>query len=120
MLTDPLAVAASSPNPAYSYVRIKSDGYGSEYLDVATKTSMIINHERGKSNDRHYLKLSVPKDAVNPYTSQTQRQILVASLSVTVPSFGFTETEVVNFVKQMLDTLADADFTVTKFVEFQS
>lgn len=120
MLSDPLAVAASAPNPAYSYLRVKTDGYGAEYKDVASGTTLVINHEKSAKGDRHYLKISVPKDAVNPYTGLTTRQTMTASLTITMPPYGFTETEGVNFIKQMIDTLNDSDFTSARFLQFQS
>ncbi len=120
MLSDPLAVAAAAPNPAYNFSVIKSDGYGSERKDAASGLTMVINHENGKTGHRHYVKLSNTKDATNPYSMQVQKQTVVASISISVPNFGFTEADVVNHVKALLDTLADADFSVVKLLQFQS
>lgn len=120
MLADPLVVAASAPNPAYSFAAIKIDGYGSERRDTATGLNLIINHEKGKSGDRHYVKISSVKDAVNPYTGLTQKQTATVSLSVTVPPYGFTETDMINLIKSLLDTVADSDFTTTRLLQFQS
>lgn len=120
MLADPLVVAASAPNPAYSFAAIKIDGYGSERRDTGTGLTLIINHEKGKSGDRHYVKVSSTKDAVNPYTGLNQKQSASVSLSVSVPPFGYTETDMVNMIKSLLDTLADSDFTTVRLLQFQS
>jgi len=120
MLVDPIPVAASSPNPAYSFAVIRSDGYGTERRDTATGLLLTINHNTGKSGDRHYVKLTSGVDAVNPYTGLTQRQTASVSLSISVPPFGFTETAMVNLIKALLDTVADGDVTTTKLLQFQS
>lgn len=120
MLLDPLAVAASAPNPAYSFAVIRSDGYGSERRDVATGTLMTINHEKSQKGDRHYLKFTLSKDAVNPYSGLTTRQTLTGSMTINVPAYGFTESEAVNFIKMMQDVLNDADFTSARWLQFQS
>jgi len=120
MLLDPLPIAASAPNPAYSFAIVKTDGYGTERRDSSTGLMLTITHSKGKSGDRHYVKVASTVDAVNPYTGLTQRQTATVSLSVSVPSFGFTETAMVNLIKALTDTLADADFTATKLLQFQS
>lgn len=120
MLIDPLPIAASAPNPAYSFAVVRSDGYGSERRDTSTGQILVINHSSDKNGARHYLNMKLGKDAVNPYTGLTSRQTASVSISVTVPAFGFSETDMVNLIKSTLDTLADADFTTTKFLQFQS
>lgn len=120
MLSDPLAVAASAPNPAFNFVLIKNDGYGSERYDSGTGYTLTINHTRGKSNTRHYVKLDKTVDATNPYTGNVAKQTCAVSLSVSVPAYGFDETAVVNQIKALLDTLNDADFTSARFIQFQS
>jgi len=120
VIVDPLPVAASSPNPAYSFSVIKTDGYGSERRDTTTGLILVINHDRGTKADRHYVNLKLTKDATNPYTGVVSKQTMTASLSVAVPSFGFTETEAVNHIKALMDTIADSDFTTLKLLQFQS
>lgn len=41
-----------------AYAMIRTDGYGSERRDPDTGETLIINHTRSKSGDRHYLKVS--------------------------------------------------------------
>jgi hypothetical protein len=120
VLVDPLPIAASSPNPAYNFYVIKSDGYGSERRDTTTGLILQIKHDRGTKNDRHYVNLSLTKDATNPYIGVVSKQTITASIAVNVPSFGYTETEAVNHIKALLDTLSDADFSTTKLLQFQS
>lgn len=120
MLLDPLPIAASAPNPAYSFAVIRTDGYGTERRDSATGTELVINHTKAKAGDRHYVKVTSKKDAVNPYSGLTTRQVATVSLAVSVPPYGFSETEMVNLIKALMDTIADADFTTTKLLQFQS
>jgi hypothetical protein len=120
MLVDPIPVTASAPNPAYSFAVIKSDGYGSERRDTSTGQHLIFNHTTGKTGDRHYMKMSLGVDAVNPYTGLTQRQTATVSLSISTPPFGFTESAMVNFVKSFTDTLANSNVTVQRVLQFQS
>jgi len=120
MLIDPIPVAASAPNPAYSWAITKMDSYGTVRRDTSTGNLLTINHSTNKNGDRHYVKLTSSVDAVNPYTSLTQRQTATVSLSIAVPPFGFTETAMVNLIKALLDTIADSDVTTTKLLQFQS
>jgi len=121
MLVDPIPVAASAPNPAYSFAITKMDGYGSERRDTATGLTLTITHQkRGANGDRHYIKLTSSLDAVNPYSGLTQRQVATVSMSITVPSFGFSEASMVNLMKALQDTLADSDVTAVKILQFQS
>jgi len=120
VLLDPLPVAASSPNPAYSWAAIRIDGYGSERRDTSSGLLLTINHNKGTGGDRHYVKVTSVKDAADPYTGLTKKVQATVSLSVSAPPLGYTETELVNLVKTLLDTLADSDFTVTKWLQYQS
>jgi hypothetical protein len=122
LFIDPIPVGASAPNPAYSFGMIKTDGYGSARRDASTGLELTFNHVKGngKANDRHYMQLVKTIIATNPYTSLQQTQSLSASISITVPPFGFSETDVINHVKGLLDTLADADVTVTGLIRFNS
>lgn len=121
MLADPITVPAAAPTPALSFSVIKSDGYGTERRHTGTdKYNLTINHAKTKSNDRHYMKISYTLNAVNPFNGLTQMQTASASLSITVPPFGFDDTAMVALVKALTDTLADADVTTAKLLQFQS
>jgi len=122
MFVDPIPVAASAPNPAFNFGMIQTDGYGSKRRDSTNALDLAFQHTRGlgKANDRHYMQLSKTIIATNPYTSLSQTQTLSASISVTVPPYGFTEADVVNHIKALLDTLADADVTTLKLIQFNS
>jgi len=122
MLTDPITVAASAPTPALSFTIIKQDGYGSERRHTGVDLyDLIINHSKNaKTGDRHYMQIAYSVDAVSPYTGLTSRQTAKASLSILVPPFGFSEAAMVALVKALTDTLADADVTSTKLLQFQS
>lgn len=121
MLADPITVAAAAPTPALNFYVIKSDGYGTERRHNGTdKYSLIINHQRAKSGDRHYMQIAYTVDAVSPYTGLTSQQTAKVSLSISVPPFGFDETAMVALIKALTDTLADADVTSAKLLQFQS
>lgn len=122
MLVDPIAVAAAAPTPALNFYIRSSDGMGSvRGHDGTDKYVLTINHsQNAKSGDRHYMKIALTVDAVSPYTGLTSQQTANVSLSISVPPFGFTTTAMVALVKALTDTLADADVTTTKLLNFQS
>lgn len=120
MLLDPIPVAASAPNPAYSWQVIKSDGYGTERLDVGTQDRLTITHEKTKTGDRHYLKLVETKSATDPISGTTKLQQAVVSVSLSIPSFGWTEAQAAALYKALVDTIADGDVTINKILQYQS
>lgn len=121
MLADPITIAADSPNPAVNFAVTRSDGYGSERVDTAGGGySSIINHSVTKNGDRHYLQVLQKKDATDPYTNLTKSVQASASIAIQRPSTGFSDTDMINLVKLLTDTLADADVTVAKLLQFQS
>lgn len=122
MLADPITIAANAPTPSLVFKVVKADGYGSERRDAAGVYSLIITHEdgKGKSANRHYVKISETKDAVNPYTGGTSKQTATVSLSVSRPAFGWTTANIVDLIEALIDTLNDAEFTPTNLVSFQS
>lgn len=123
MFVDPIPVAANGAvHNALNFALIQTDGYGSKRRDSVNNLDMMINHVRGngKVPDRHYVQLSKTINATNPFTGLPQTQTISVSLAVTVPPFGFTETDVTNHIQSLLDTVADADFTQLGFIRFQS
>lgn len=121
MLADPVAVAAATPNPAYSFAVVRSDGYGSVRKDVnGTDTEIVIQHTPGKASKRHYVKITFAKDAVNPYTSQTQRVVASVSLSMTYPSFGFTDADKAAFYLALKSFIDDDQVGIARIVQMQS
>lgn len=122
MLIDPITVAASAPTPQLLWAVVKSDGYGSERVhDGSDLYRLIINHSKNaKTGDRHYMQVALTVDAVSPYTGLTSKQVASASISISVPPFGFSEAAMVALVKALTDTLADSEVTTTKLLRFQS
>ncbi len=122
-LSDPIAIAASAPNLALSLAVTKTDGagYGSERVDtLGSGISTVIKHDKSKKGNRHYLQVLMTKDVTNPYTTLLQSATCYASLSISRPPTGFSDTDVVSVVKYLTDILADADVTTTKLIQFQS
>lgn len=122
MLPDPITIAANAPTPSLVFATVKSDGYGSERRDAAGVYALVITHEDGKGRgpNRHYVKISETKDAVNPYTGGTSKQTATVSLSVSRPAFGWTTANIVDLIEALFDTVNDSEFTPTKLVTFQS
>ncbi len=121
MLADPISIAANSPNPAVTFAIIRSDAYGSERVDTSGGGySTIINHSKTKSGNRHYLQVILNKDATDPYSGLTKPVKASASISISRPPFGFSDTDLINLVKLLTDTLADSEVTTAKLIQFQS
>jgi hypothetical protein len=121
MLADPITIAANSPNPEIKLAIIKQDGYGSERTDTnGGGYSTLINHTTVKAGRRHYLKLSLTKDATDPYTALTKSVQASVSLSIARPPNGFSDTDIINLVKAFTDTLADSEVTPAKLIQQQS
>lgn len=123
MLPDPITVTAASPTPELHWYVVASDNGGSiRRHDGTDLYELVIQHVngRGKSADRHYMQIKYSLDAENPYTEKTQRQTASVSLSISVPPYGFDSTAMVALVKALTDTLADAEVTTAKLLNFQS
>jgi hypothetical protein len=122
MLADPFTIAANSPTPSLVMAIIKSDGYGSLRVDTGGNGyNLKINHSpNAKTGSKHYMQITQDKDSVNPYTSATQRVTASAALSIFVPPFGFTSTNIVDLVEALIDTLNDSEVTIARLVQNQS
>jgi len=121
MLVDPIAVAANSPNPALTFAVVSYTGEGSERRDVANGYFLNFSHSSSaKTGERHYMQLKQTLTATNPITGGNSIQTASVSLSVSIPSFGWTTAAKVALVQALLDTLADSDVTIAKLIGFQS
>lgn len=123
MLNDPITVAASSPTPAltFSVVSGGQGKYGSERWDVPNGYQLTFNHSTSPgSGERHYMKIGQTLDATSPYTAQVSKQTAVVSISASFPAFGWDAADKAALVKALLDTLADSDVTIPKFIGFES
>lgn len=120
-LADPISVAAAAPTPALTFSVVKRDGYGSERWDVTNGYTLTFNHSTSNNNgERHYMKVSQTLDATSPYTGDVSKQTANVSISASFPPFGWDAAAKAALVKALLDTLADADVTIPKFVAFES
>jgi hypothetical protein len=121
MLPDPVTVAASSPTPALSLAVIRSDGYGSERVDTGGNGySVIINHTKGKTGNRHYVKITQTKNATDPYSGLTKSVQCSCSFSIARPPFGFSDADVIALAKALSDFRDDSEVTTAKLITFQS
>jgi hypothetical protein len=99
---------------------IKSDGYGSERRDDEGAFSVITNHEKGPSADRHYVKVTEVKDATDPISGTTRKQTASCSIAISIPKFGWTAAQAAALVAVLTDYLADSEVTVPAILNFQS
>jgi len=121
MLIDPITVAADAPTPALTFAVVSWNGEGSERKDVANNYGLKFSHSSNpKTGERHYMQLTQTLTAVNPLTGGNSIQTASVSLSVSIPSFGWTAAAKDALVKALLDTLNDGDVTISKFNQFQS
>jgi hypothetical protein len=121
MLPDPVSVAADSPIPAYTFTKLKQDGYGSEYVEASTGISVVINHSKNKAGGtRHYVQMTQPVDAADPYSGITRRQTASVSISISRPAFGFTDTVLAQLVKSLTNFVYDTEVTPAKLLQLQS
>lgn len=122
MLVDPINVAANAPNPALSFAVTSYTGEGSERKDITNNYALKFTHSSSaKTGARHYMQLTQSLMAVNPLTGGNSLQTASASLSVSLPAFGWdTAAARVALVQALLDTLNDGEVTITKFIGFQS
>lgn len=122
MLADPINVAAASPTPALAFTLVKQDGYGSERVDSGGNGyTVIINHTKNKGGgDRHYVQMTQAVNAVDPYSGLTKKQVASVSLSITRPSFGFTDAAIVALCKALTDFRDTSTVTTARLIQFQS
>lgn len=121
MLTDPITVAANSPTPALSFAVIAFNGEGSQRKDVTNNYDLSFSHSSSpKTGERHYMQLKQTIVAVDPITGGNASLQGSVSLSVSIPTFGWTAATKAALVQALLDTLNDSDVTIAKFLGFQS
>lgn len=122
MLADPIAIDARSPTPALSLSVLQSDGFASVRGDIVNNVIVKMSHssplDSGTKGERHYLNVSQTKTATNPYTGGDSKQVASASLSVSVPAFGWTLAEKLALIAILTDILADSQVTPTGFVSY--
>lgn len=122
MLADPVTVAAASPTPALVLAVVKSDGYGSERVDTGGNGyTVVTNHARTKAGgDRHYVQMTKTVNAVDPYSGLTKKQVASVSITISRPSFGFSDADMVALSKALTDYRDDSEVTTARLIQFQS
>lgn len=122
MLPDPVTVAAASPTPQLVFTIVKQDGYGSERVDTGGNGyTVIINHSRPKGGgDKHYVQMTQTVNATDPYSGLVKKQVASVSLTISRPSFGFTDAAMVALAKALTDFRDDSEVTTAKLLQFQS
>lgn len=122
MLPDPVTIAAASPTPALVFTLVKQDGYGSERVDTGGNGyTVVINHARPKGGgDKHYVQMTKTVNATDPYSGLTRKQVASVSLTISRPSFGFTDADMIALAKALTDFRDDSEVTTAKLLQFQS
>lgn len=122
MLPDPVTVAAASPTPSLVFAVVKSDGYGSERVDTGGNGyTVTINHSRPKGGgDRHYVQMTQTINATDPYSGLVRKQVASVSMTISRPSFGFTDAAMIALAKALTDFRDDGEVTTAKLLQFQS
>lgn len=121
MLADPVSIAAASPTPALVLSIAKSDGYGSERVDTGGNGyAVITNHSKGKNGNRHYVQMTLVKDATDPYSGLVRKQTASVSMAISRPPFGFTDADIIALAKALTDYRDDSEVTTARLIQFQS
>ena len=122
MLADPVNVAAASPTPALAFTIVKNQDYGSERVDSGGNGyTVVINHQRTKAGgDRHYVQMTKTVNAVDPYSGLTRKQLASVSLTISRPSFGFSDADMVALCKALTDFRDTSTVTTARLLQLQS
>jgi hypothetical protein len=121
MLPDPITIIAAAPTPQLVFTKIRSDGYGSEAVDSGGNPYyVLIKHTPGKNGNRHYVRLTRRVDAVNPYGGLTTAQTAMVSMSISRPSYGYTDADMIALVTLLRDYVFDTEVTPAKLLQNQS
>lgn len=90
-IADPLAITAASPTPALSLAVIdRSKPYQADRQDAGGIYSSSISHTAAKNGSkRHYVKVTQTIVATSPVTGLDSVQTATASVSISIPPFGF-------------------------------
>lgn len=121
MLIDPITVAAHAPTPALTFSVIQFNGEGSLRRDLPNNFDLTFNHSSNKkTGERHYMQIKQTVTAVDPISGGNSLQTASVSISAAFPTFGWTAAQKDALVQALLDTLNDADVTITKYNSFQS
>jgi len=123
-ISDPFSVAAFGAVPATSWGIIARDGFGSTRADLTNGYFMKITHsdptQPGQKFEKHYLQVTQPKDVTDPVSGLVKRVVASVSLSVSIPSAGWTYSQKVDFVNLLVNALADGDFSTNRFVTYDT
>lgn len=121
MFIDPIGIAADSPTPALSFSVVSYTPDGADRKDVPNGYGLTFKHSQSATKgERHYMQLTQTVSATNPLTGGTSLQTASVSLSVSIPSFGWTQAQKAALVKALTDTLADSDVTIAGLLNYNS
>lgn len=122
MFTDPIAVSAIGSLPALSLTRVQQDGFGSVWVDIPNAYAFTVTHSSPtdlSKGERHYLKIANTRDVTLP-NGNVVKQTAYASIVLSVPQYGWTQTEKQNLLSLILDLPIETEVTIAKIVGFES
>lgn len=105
--TDPQSITVNTV--AKSLVRIKSDGYRSEYATADEEFKFIISHQASKGRTRRMVRIDQRVVAADPLTSVNEYKTLGIYIVIDEPEYGFSDTEVDYVVQALADWLTSAN-----------
>lgn len=121
MFADPVTIAADSPTPSLIFRVVSYNNEGATRRDVTNGWALNISHSSSsKKGERHYMQLQQTVTAVDPITGGNALQVASASLSVSIPPFGWSAAQKVAVVQALLDTLNDSEVTIGGLLNFNS
>lgn len=119
-VADPLLIVAAAPTPALSLaVTDRSKPFQADRRDPGGEFAAVISHTQAKNGSkRHYIKVTDTKIATSPTTGQDSVQTASVSVSIAVPPFGFTDTQVTALYELIDDVVRAA--TLAKILNMES
>lgn len=105
--TDPQSITVNTV--AKSLVRIKSDGYRSEYATADEEFKFIISHQSSKNRTRRMVRIDQRVVAADPLTSVNEYKTLGVYLVIDEPEYGFSDSEIDHIVQALAAWLTTAN-----------
>ena len=119
MLTEPQSVTTDA---AHSLPRVGMDSKSGEFANAADGYDLRITHDYSSSRQRHVVWLEQTKIVTDPLFSTQNKQVVArATLTVSGPMSGFTQTQLKELTKGLLGNLtASSDANLIKVIGGES
>jgi len=119
MLTEPQSVTTDA---AHSLPRVGTSANSGEFRNSTDGYDLVITHEYSPSRQRHVVWLEQEKIVTDPlFSTQNKRVIARATLTVSAPQSGFTQTQLKELAKGLIGNLsASSDANLIKIIGGES